>query len=85
MVIKGDVLNAFVEERELKEKDGTTRKAKISHVALSLPNPSGGVEIINLRSYDADWKLPKIGDKGWETPRVKRYECFDGMVADVSV
>lgn len=85
MTIKGDVLNASIEERELKEKDGTTRKAKISHVALSVPHPSGGVEIVNLRCYDADWELPKFGTKGWETPRVKRYECFDGMVADVSV
>lgn len=85
MTIKGDVLNASVEDRELKEKDGATRKTKVSHVLLSTVSPAGGVEIVNLRCYDASWELPKIGTKGWETPRVKRYECFDGQVADVSV
>ena len=84
MVITGDVLNASVEERELTSKDGTKQKAKISHVLLSTKGESNGVEIVNLRSYDAQWTLPEIGKK-WTTPRVKKYECFDGQVADVSV
>lgn len=84
MVITGDVLNASVEERELTSKDGTKQKAKISHVLLSTKGENNGIEIVNLRSYDAQWTLPEIGKK-WTTPRVKKYECFDGQVADVSV
>lgn len=83
MNINGTVLNSSVEERELTGKDGTKRNAKISHVLLSVEFPSG-VEIVNLRGYDVDWSLPKTGTK-WASPRVKRYECFDGMVAEVSV
>lgn len=84
MVIKGQVLNASLEERDLTSKDGTKRRSKISHVLLNVPMPGGTIEIVNLRAYDADWALPQIG-KEWTTPRVRRYECFDGQVADVSV
>ena len=84
MTITGDVLNASVEEREMTSKDGTKQKAKISHVLLSTKGEGNAVEIVNLRSYDATWTLPEIGKK-WTTPRVKKYECFDGQVADVSV
>lgn len=85
MTIKGDVLNSSVEERELTDKTGNKRNAKISHVLLSVSLPTGGIEIINLRAYDASWDLPKVGSKNWESPRIKRYENFDGQVADVSV
>lgn len=84
MNISGDVLNASIEERDLVNKEGVKNHAKISHVLMSIKGDSGGVEIVNLRAYDADWPLPEIGKK-WTTPRVKRYECFDGQVADVSV
>lgn len=84
MVITGDVLNASIEERDLVNKEGVKSHAKISHVLISTKSDGGGVEIVNLRSYDAAWELPKIGAK-WTTPRVRRYECFDGQVADVSV
>lgn len=84
MTIIGDVLNSSIEERDMVGKDGTKQHAKISHVLLSTKNSEGGVEIVNLRSYDAAWELPKIGTK-WTTPRVKRYECYDGQVADVNV
>jgi len=59
------------------------RRNRISHVLLMCESPDG-VEIANLRSFDAVWELPKIGEK-WTTPRVKRYECYDGQVADVMV
>lgn len=84
MQLSGEVLNASVETRELVGKDGVKKSSKISHVLLSLKAENGGVEILNLRSFDATWELPKIGVK-WTTPRVKRYECFDGQVADVTV
>lgn len=84
MVIKGTVINASVEEREMTNKEGKKEKAKISHVVLSCPVDKDQVEIVNLRSYDAEWTLPKKGTE-WTTPRVRKYECFDGMVADVSV
>lgn len=84
MEIKGTVINALVEEREMTNKEGKKQDAKISHVVLSVPGQKGAVEIVNLRSYDAEWTLPKIGAE-WTTPRIKKYECYDGMVADVSV
>lgn len=84
MVIKGTVINALVEEREMTNKEGKKERAKISHVVLSCPVDKDRVEIVNLRSYDAEWTLPKVGTV-WETPRIRKYECFDGMVADVSV
>lgn len=82
MEITGNVLNSSQEVRELVGKDGTKRTAKINHVLLSVSNASGGVEIVNMRAYDATWELPKIGSK-WTTPRVRRYENYDGNVADV--
>lgn len=84
MTITGDVLNSSIEERDLTNKDGVKSHAKISHVLMSTKSDGGGVEIVNLRAYDASWSLPEIGKK-WTTPRVRRYECFDGQVADVSV
>lgn len=84
MNITGDVMNCSIEERDLTNKDGVKSHAKISHVLLAVKSEGGGTEIVNLRSYDAPWELPKIGSK-WTTPRVKRYECFDGQVADVTV
>lgn len=84
MVLTGDVLNASVETRDLVGKDGVKKTSRISHVLLSFKADNGGVEILNLRAYDAQWELPKLGSK-WTTPRVKRYECFDGQVADVTV
>lgn len=84
MVLTGDVLNASVEERDLVNKEGVKSHAKISHVLLSVKADNGGIEIANLRCYDATWSLPELG-KRWTTPRIKRYENFDGQVADVSV
>lgn len=82
MTIKGKVLNASVEDRELTNKDGTKRKARIAHVLLNSESPDG-VEIVNIRSYDPQWTIPAVG-KEWTTPRVRRYECFDGMIAEVT-
>ena len=84
MILTGSVLNSSVESRDLVGKDGVKRTSKISHVLLSITNEGGGVEICNVRSFDATWEMPKVGVK-WTTPRVKRYECYDGMVADVMV
>lgn len=84
MVLTGDVLNASVEERDMVNKEGVKSHAKISHVLLSVKADNGGIEIVNLRCYDATWSLPELGKK-WTTPRIKRYENFDGQVADVSV
>lgn len=84
MVIKGMVMNASEEERELTGKDGSKRRAKISHVLLSVGEVGKDFEVVNIRSYDAEWKLPVVG-KEWTTPRVKRYENFDGNVADALI
>lgn len=85
MTLKGDVLNSSIEERELVGKDGTKRKAKVSHVLLICNDPkTKQVEVLNIRAYDAEWPLPDVGVKGWETPRVRKYENYDGNVAEVS-
>lgn len=83
MTITGNVMNASTEERELSGKDGTKRKSVISHVLLSVGEVGKDFEIVNIRSYDASWKLPSVG-KPWTTPPIRRYENFDGQVADVT-
>ena len=83
MIIEGEVLNSSTEMKDLVGKDGVKRSNRISHV-LVMCKSNAGVEIVNLRAFDATWELPKIGVK-WTSPRVKRYECFDGQVADVLV
>lgn len=84
MKIKGQVMNASEEMRELSAKDGTKRMSKVSHVLLSCGDIGKDFEIVNVRCYDAKWSLPEIG-KPWTTPSVRRYENFDGQVADVTV
>ena len=89
MEIIGDVLNANIEDRELVGKDGTKKPTKVSHVLLICKSgdaKSGEtMEVVNLRCYNATWPLPAIGAKGWKTPRIKKYENFDGNVAEVMV
>ncbi|MBR1922112.1 MAG: hypothetical protein IJ829_08995 [Kiritimatiellae bacterium] len=84
MFIEGMVMNASKEERDLTSKDGSKRHSVIFHVLLTLGEVGKDFEVCNVRAYDADWPLPEIGKK-WKTPRVRRYENFDGNVADVSV
>lgn len=83
MKLKGQVVNANIENRELVGKDGTKRQSVISHILIFGKNENG-TEVYNVRSYDANFPLPPIG-KEWETPPVKKYECFDGQVAEVMV
>lgn len=84
MKIVGQVMNASEEIRELTGKDGSKRQAKVSHVLLSVGDVGKEFEIVNIRCYDAKWPLPAVG-KSWTTPSVRRYENFDGQVADVTV
>lgn len=84
MVLKGKVLNAKTEERELVGKDGVKKNAKITHVLLQSADTSSGIEILNVKAYDVSWPLPDVG-KDWTTPRVRRYENYDGQIADVTV
>lgn len=86
MIMTGQVINVSEETREMTSKDGASKRtAKIKHVLLMCPGSNGGVEVVNLRAYDQDWDLPKIGDKSWSTPRIRKYECYDGNVAEVMV
>lgn len=85
MVIKGSVINAHVEDRELVGKDGLKRQTKITHVLLMVKKSDGkGSEVVNLRCYDAKFPLPELG-KEWETPAIRKYENYDGNVAEVMV
>lgn len=84
MTITGNVMNASIEERDLVGKDGVKKHSKISHVLMSVGEVGKAFEVVNLRAYDADFQLPKIGEK-WTSPRVRKYENFDGQVAEVMV
>ena len=84
MKIIGQVMNASEEMRELTGKDGAKRMSKVSHVLLSVGEVGKDFEIVNVRCHDAKWALPDIGKK-WTSPNVRRYENFDGQVADVTV
>lgn len=84
MTITGNVINASIEERDLVGKDGVKKHSKISHVLLMVGDVGKVSEVVNLRAYDADFDLPKVGEK-WTTPRVRKYENFDGQVAEVMV
>lgn len=84
MVLKGKVLNASTEERELVGKDGVKKRSRITHVLLQSADTSNGIEILNVKAYDVDWSLPEVG-KDWITPRVRRYENYDGQIGDVTV
>lgn len=83
MTLKGTVIDSNIEERDLVGKDGNKKHLVVRRVLLSVKN-GAKVEICNCRAYDTAFELPKPGAE-WTTPPVRRYECFDGMVAEVSV
>lgn len=84
MRITGQVMNASSEKREMVGKDGNKRTTNISHVLMSVGKIGEDFEIVNVRAYDASFALPQVG-KEWTTPRVKKYENFDGQVGDAIV
>lgn len=94
MKIKGIVLNSSIETRDLNRKDGTVeREVSIAHILLIVKNPikdsAGKVtgssdEVVNIRAFRPSFDIPSVG-KEWETPRVKKYENFDGNIAQVMV
>lgn len=83
MKAKGTVLNSSIEDREMTDKDGRKRVSKIAHVLLDCKDGDSR-EVVNIRCYDPSWTLPDIG-KTWESPRIKKYENYDGMVGDATV
>lgn len=83
MQFKGIVVNTSSEQREMTDKNGKSRKANIAHVLLDVKDGDSR-EFVNIRCYDPEWTLPEIG-KSWASPRVKKYENYDGMVGDASV
>lgn len=83
MQLKGTVLNSSTEEREMVGKDGSKRRSRIAHVLLDFKDGDSR-EVVNIRSYDPEWTVPEIG-KVWTSPRIKKYENYDGMVGDATV
>lgn len=83
MTFKGTVLNSSTEQREMTGKDGGKRKSNIAHVLLDVKDGDTR-EVVNIRCYDPEWTVPEIG-KSWTSPRVKKYENYDGMVGDATV
>ena len=57
MQIEGMVLKATEEERELTDKNGVKRRAKVSHVLMTV-GTGKDIEIVNIKAYDSSWKLP---------------------------
>lgn len=84
MKIKGQVINCSKETKELVGKDGVKRTSVVSHVLMFGKNDDGSTSVFNCRSYDASWELPSIG-KEWVTPDIRKYECYDGAVAEVMI
>lgn len=84
MKVDGIVIASKVEQRELVGKDGVKRNAVITSVVIQSDAKDGTVEILNCRTYEplgAD--VPKRGDK-WISPRnVKKYENYNGTIAEV--
>ena len=88
MKLSGTVLNCSFEERELVGKDGLKKSHKIGRVLL-LAEDDGSKSAVSVRLFDSDQytdssKLPAVGSK-WTTPRVRKYECYDGQIAEVMV
>lgn len=88
MKISGTVLNCSFDERDLVGKDGVKKMHRIGRV-LVLADDDGQKSAVSVRLFDhADYfdaaKLPAVGTK-WTSPRVKKYECYDGQIAEVIV
>lgn len=88
MKITGTVLNCSFEERDLVGKDGIKKSHKIARI-LVLAEDDGQKSAVSVRMFDnADFgeasKLPAVGTK-WTSPRYKKYECYDGQIAEVMI
>lgn len=75
---KGKVLKVKEEDLELLSKDGVT-KVKRHRVMMSMLVDDG---VMSIKSYDPTFTIPKAGEM-FETPEVRKYENFDGLVAEV--
>lgn len=84
MTIKGTVMNASEETRELVGKDGVKKSAKVTHILMFFKSSTGATFVYKVRAYDATFTLPAVG-KDWESPDIKKYECYDGQVAEVMI
>lgn len=78
MILTGKVIKSFREERDLVGKDGEKKHMVVSRVLLMIED-----ELASCCSYDSDFVLPKVGELHWNSPSVKRYENYKGMVAEV--
>lgn len=88
MKIKGQVLNGVVEQRELVGKDGNRAMHTFARVLLLVEEEDGGKCAVNVKMFDnPDYldssKLPAVG-KVWVSPRVRKYESYDGQIAEVN-
>lgn len=88
MKITGTVLNTSLERRELVGKDGTKKEHTFARI-LCLVEEDGSKCAICVKTFDhPDYmdksNLPAVG-KAWTSPRVRRYECLDGQIAEVNV
>lgn len=80
MQITIKVLNASLDERDFVNKDGSKRHAVISRVLGEMLCPvTKRPVIMNFRSYNATWELPKIG-ANWNTPTIRKLESSDGNI-----
>lgn len=84
MKLEGKVLSAVSEEREMLGKDGVKQKRNVSTIVLIAKVPEDGVTpVYTCRTFDEGFSLPKVGVE-YVTPRIKKYECYNGVVADVT-
>lgn len=73
LTIKGDVIQVFDERRNIavKDKDGNKTDVFKEHrfVTIQLLMPT---TVVVVKAFDppSDFVVPKVGQKGWETPIV---------------
>lgn len=75
-------INAVNDEtRDFLGKDGTT-KIKRRVVNLAFCDDDG--QFCTLTAFDPAFDVPKVGDM-FQLPRVKKMECFNGMIQELMV
>lgn len=80
MFVKGKVLTAKTEKRDLVGKDGLKRNYTIHHVVL-LSSENGENEVLNCKTFNENYILPKVGEV--VSLNFRKYDNSTG-VADVS-
>lgn len=78
--IKLKAKKVLTEERDFLQKDGVS-KVHRKIVKISCLDSSG--DFVKITSFDPAWKIPAEGEE-FLLPPVRRLECMDGIVQEVT-